>query len=95
MRNKEVNLMGVVPVEDMPVTRYERGENRATFCREMLNSLQPGKAHVYEFADHKMARDYRSMLHSMAILKYGEGGHVGTKTIENIMYVWLTKEGEA
>lgn len=92
--NKEVSIVGMIPIEALPTTRYERGENRATFCREVLNSLQPGKANLYEFVNKKTAEDYRSMLYSMAILKFGEAGRVKTKIVEHLMYVWLVEQGE-
>ncbi|HAL16860.1 MAG TPA: hypothetical protein DCP32_08940 [Anaerolineaceae bacterium] len=59
----------------------------------MLDELTPGKADLYEFADKNEAKNLRSMISSMAILKFGEAGHIGTSIVENTMYLWL-KKGE-
>lgn len=82
--------LGTVPI---PYNRYQKQENRAQMARKMLAELTPGKADLYEFADHKEAQNIRSMITSMAILKWGEAGHIATSIQDNTMYLWL-REGE-
>jgi hypothetical protein len=31
----------------------------------------------------------RSMISTMAILRWGEAGHIGTSVVENTLYLWL------
>lgn len=78
--------LGTVPI---PEIRYQREGNRAQHAREMINGLVPGKADLYEFTDKKEAQDLRSMISTMAILKFGEAGRISTRVIENTMYIWL------
>ena len=83
--------LGTVPIPD---NRYQRNrENRAHQARKLLSELTPGKADLYEFEDKKDAQNMRSMITSMAILKWGEGGHVATSNVENMLYVWLRNTG--
>ena len=78
--------LGTVPI---PEIRYQREGNRAQAARKALEELTPGKADLYEFADKKEAMNIRSMISSMAILRWGEAGHIGTSVVENTMYLWL------
>lgn len=78
--------LGTVPI---PENRYRHDANRAQKARQMINDLKPGSADLYEFADKKEAHDYRSMLYSMAILKFGEAGHLAISQAENTLYLWL------
>lgn len=73
---------------------YRKRENKAQMCRELLEGLTNGQADLYEFGSKKEAEDYRSMLYSMAILKYGSAGRIATRLIENLLYVWLS-DGES
>jgi hypothetical protein len=82
--------LGTVPI---PENRYQKDGNRAQMARKMISELVPGKADLYEFETKHDALNIRSMLCSMAILKFGEGGHIGTSIVENTMYIWL-KEPE-
>lgn len=78
--------LGTVPI---PENRYQKEGNRAQKARQMLDELTPGKADLYEFADKKEAQNFRSMISSMAILRWGEAGHIRTSVVENTLYIWL------
>jgi hypothetical protein len=78
--------LGTIPI---PELRYQKKGNRAQMARKMLEELVPGKADLYEFVDKKEAQDLRGMLSSMAILKFGEAGHISTSIVDNTMYLWL------
>ena len=83
-------MMKILGEVDIP--HLERGpENMAKESRTVLTKLNPGKALALEFGTEKEAKDMRSMLYTMAILKYAEAGHIKTKIIQNLMYVWLTE----
>lgn len=73
-------------------TSYQQRDNRAQFCRKMLEKLTADQADLYEFATKKEAEDYRSMLYSMAILKYSVAGKIATRIMDNMLYVWLAEE---
>lgn len=83
--------LGTVPI---PENRYQKEGNRAQTARKMLDELTPGKADLYEFETKRDAQVIRSMIASMAILKFGEAGRIGTSIVENTMYLWL-KEKQA
>ena len=84
--------LGTVPI---PNNKYQRNnkENRAHLARKILSELTPGKADLFEFDDKKDAQNMRSMISTMAILTWGEGGHVATSNVENMLYVWLQNTG--
>jgi hypothetical protein len=77
---------------DIPTHRTSP-ENKAQACRAIINQLHPGKATIVEFDSKKEAEDHRSMLYTMAILKFGEAGQIATKLIANVLYVWLVENG--
>lgn len=75
--------LGTVPI---PNLRYQRDGNRAQMARQMLTELTPDKADLYEFSDKEEAKNFRSMLATMAVLK---GIKVHMKVLENTLYLWL------
>lgn len=81
--------LGTVPI---PENKYRQDENRAQKARQVLDDLIPGKADLYEFNDKKEAQTFRSMLSSMAILKFGGSGKISTSIVENTMYIWLREQ---
>lgn len=74
---------------DIPRNYNQTEINKANKSREILDQLpDDNKALVIEFGSHKEARDYRSMLYTMAIFRFGKAGQIGTRTVDNVMYVW-------
>lgn len=82
--------LGSVPI---PTEYSKTAENKAKTARRMLNELQTGLADVYELDNAKDAANMRAMVANMAAIRFGPN-RVGTKVIENTLYVWL-KEPEA
>lgn len=56
--------------------------------REILTTLEPGRATVIETLSHAHARYLVSMLHSMRQIMTGKRGTIKTKCIEQMVYVW-------
>lgn len=56
--------------------------------REILETLEPGKATVIEASSHAHARYLVSMLHSMQQIITGQRGTIKTKCMEQMVYVW-------
>lgn len=73
---------------DIPRSHNRTETNKAVKSREILDALPTERALVIEFGSHKEAKDYRSMLYTMAIFKFGKPGQIGTRILENVMYVW-------
>ena len=73
---------------EIPKDYSKTQTNKANKCREILAMIPAGKALIIEFDSKKDANDYRSMLYTMSILKYGESGHIGTRINDNVMYIW-------
>ena len=90
MNDTEPTRMKILGEVDIP---YYQGtkESLAKDARKVLNMLHPGKAIALEFGCKKEAQDMRSMLYTMAILKFAEAGHIKTKVLETLMYVWLVE----
>lgn len=89
METKQPMILGEVAIpHDYDQTKI----NKARFSRSLLNSLREGKALLVEFETHREAENYRAMLYSMAILKYGEAGRIATRIVENLLYVWLVDQ---
>lgn len=81
-----MNKLGSIPI---PETNYRKDGNKAQMARAILNDLRIGMADVYEFATENEAKNMRSMIASMAILKFGAGGFISTSLKENILTIWL------
>ena len=75
--------------QTLPYSSYET--LRGFYSR--LQLLQTGLADVYELDNAKDAANMRAMVANMAAIRFGPN-RVGTKVIENTLYVWL-KEPEA
>ena len=56
---------------DIPKS-HSREANKANISRDILEKLPEAKALVLEFDNQKEAKDYRSMLYTMAIFKFGQ-----------------------
>ena len=56
---------------DIPKS-HSREANKANISRDILEKLPEAKALVLEFDNQKDANDYRSMLYTMAIFKFGQ-----------------------
>jgi hypothetical protein len=67
---------------------------KAKIAREILAELSTESAQGYEFDSPKEASKMRSTLSATAICKYGEGGHLGTRIVDNKLYAWLKKKPE-
>ncbi|NMC55000.1 MAG: hypothetical protein GYA48_15340 [Chloroflexi bacterium] len=89
--NQFVTVPTVLGEVDLSEINYRQGgPSRAQQCRNMLEILKPQKATIFEMRDKKEAEDYRSMLYTMAILKFSESGRIATRIVDNLLYVWLT-----
>lgn len=58
-------------------------------AREVVNNLEEGKATVIETDSAKQGKQFQSMLHIVAEIKFGGRGRIKTKRLENVVYVWL------
>ena len=79
-------ILGKVPV----TKNYNRPKGKkASKCIEILDGLTEGYATLIDFDDKKEAQDYRSMLYTMSILKFGKAGCIGTRLDDTVLHVWL------
>lgn len=78
---------------EIPTSYNQQISNTAQQARAILDKAETtegGKAAVFEFKDKREAQLHRSMLYTMAILRYGEAGRIGTRLLDNLLYVWRT-----
>lgn len=64
-------------------------------ARKIIDSLEPGLATVVELGTIKQRKHLQSMLHLVASLKFGKRGLIETKSLGNVIYVWLTHPEES
>ncbi len=81
----DMKILGEV---EIPHHRFSK-ENTANQAREIIAKLRTDKALLVEFGSKTEANTMRSMMYTMAILKFGEAGHLATSNQDNLLYAWL------
>lgn len=95
----EDRICKVLGVCDIPASYRKDGQNKARLVRatleKLVNEVPTGKALVLEFDNKKEAHDMRSMFYTMSIIRFGEAGHISSRIVENLFYVWLVETSVA